>query len=51
MSDNTINRFDPKAWCGTWLVSRRLSDKKPNRQEFVRTHPDQTYQVATAVLE
>jgi len=60
MSDNTINPFDPKALA----LSQNFSDmvgvkkavitipvRKPNRQEFVRTHPDQSYQVATAVLE
>ena len=60
MSSNSVNPFDPK----NLVLSQNFADmigvkkavitipvRKPNRQEFVRTHPDQSYQVATAVLE
>ena len=60
MSDNNINRFDPQSLALSQNFSELVGVKKavvtipvrkPNRQEFVRVHPDTSYQVATAILE
>lgn len=60
MSPSNQNPFDPSALALSQNFSEMVGVKKavvtipvrkPNRQEFIRVHPDLGYQVATAVLE